>query len=177
MVLSWAPPDSHPLTKIIVVGVAKEESLRRAYEDTFSKVFTQAGITTTPSYKILGTDGEIEKEKAVELVREAGFNGVFITRLVRLTKNTETSPSWGAPIGPAWGPYPPYWGSYYYDSYRVVEREFAYIESNLYDAKSDQLLLSVLTRTENVDYSQRQIDDVVKILLDEARKHGLVALH
>lgn len=108
MELSWAPPDSHALRKIIVVEVAREESLRRAYEDTLSQVISQVGLATIPSHKILGANGEIEEERAVNVMREAGFRGVFITRLIRLTKNTETvptiPPSWGAPIGPAWGP-------------------------------------------------------------------------
>ena len=163
----------------MVFGVTKEEGLRRFYEDRLSQALTREGLQAVPSYDVLKAEGEVEQRKVAETVSKAGADGVFITRLVRLTKRLDTvpvpGPVWGPPFGPYGGFYSPYWPTYYYDSYRVVEREFAYVESNLYATDSSELLMSILTRTQDPNYSEQQVVELVDLIVKEFRKNGLLA--
>lgn len=179
VVQSWVRPEFKKPTKVMVFGVTKEEGVRRFYEDRLSHRLTQEGLKATPSYDILKAEGEVEQKKVDETVRKAGADGVFITRLVRLTKRLDTvpvpGPVWGPPFGSYGGFYSPYWPTYYYDSYRVVEREFAYVESNLYATDTSELLMSVLTRTQDPNYSEQQVVELVDLIVKEFRKNGLLA--
>lgn len=164
---------------MVIFGVTKQESLRRSYEDYLSQALSSEGLQAVPSYTILEEEGEVDKGKVEQVVRKAGADGVFITRLVRLTKELESvptpTPMWGPSFG-GWGGgfYGPYWSGYYYDSYRLVERDFAYIESNLYDVKNNTLLLSILTRTVEPNYSEPQVRQLVQLIVKEFRKQGLL---
>jgi hypothetical protein len=162
----------------MIFGVTKEEGLRRSYEDQLSQALITEGLDAVPSYKVLGNEGEVEKEKLVEAVRKADADAVFITRLVRIDKRLDTvpvpSPVWGPPFGPWGGYYSPYWPTYYYDSYRVVEREFAFVESNLYKSDSSTLLMSIMTRTESPSESAGKIQEFVRSIVKEFRKNGLL---
>jgi hypothetical protein len=162
----------------MVFGVTREESIRRTYEDTLSAALTAQGLPAKPSYNITKAQGEVAPEEAVTAVRKAGVDSVLITRLVRLAKEVELVPDISP--GPAfgyWGMdpfYSPLWPSYYYNSYRLIEHEAAYIESNLYKADSSALLLSILTRTEDPTYSTRQIQGLVKVITDQFRRAGFL---
>jgi hypothetical protein len=82
---------------------------------------------------------------------------------------------WGPPFGPYSGFYSPYWPTYYYDSYRLIEREFAYVESNLYATDSSELLMSIMTRTQDPNYSERQVQELVDLIVAEFVRNGLLS--
>ncbi len=176
---SWVNPRGERPASVMVFGVTREESLRRTYEDTLSAALTAQGLTAKPSYNITKAHGEVTPEEAVAAVRRAGVDSVLITRLVRLAKEVEAVPDISP--GPAfgyWGMspyYSPLWPSYYYNSYRLIEHEAAYIESNLYKADSSALLLSILTRTEDPTYSTKQVQELVKVITAEFRRAGFLA--
>jgi len=176
VVQSWANPEFQRPSKIMIFGVTTEEAIRRAYEDSLSQALTKEGLAAVPSYDVLHSEGEADKEHVMDVVKRAGADGVFITRLVRLAKRIDTVPSagpmWGPPFGRFGGFYAPYWPGYYYDSYRVVEREFAFIESNLYKTDNSQLLMSIMTRTEDPYYSNDKVKEVVELIVKEFRKNG-----
>lgn len=178
VVQSWVNPDARRPSKIVVFGVTKQESLRRSYEDKLSQALSSEGLQAVPSYTILPEEGEVEKGKVEQVVRKAGADAVFITRLVRLTKELESvpapTPMWGPGFGGWGGFYGPYWSGYYYDSYRLIERDFAYIESNLYDEKNNALILGILTRTEEPNYSEAQVKQLAQLIVKEFRKRGLL---
>jgi hypothetical protein len=162
----------------MVFGVTKEEAVRRTYEDTASSALSAQGLPTTPSYNVIKVRGEVTPEEAAEAVRRAGVDAVLITRLVRLTKDVQIAPdiSPAPPFGYGAGDpfYSPFWPSYYYNSYRLIERELAYVESNLYKADSSALRISVLTRTEDPNYSPRQIKELTDLIVREFRRANLL---
>ena len=175
---SWVNHEAQKPKSVMIFGVTREESLRRNYEDTLARLLTTEGLRAETSYGLLKTEGEVPKEKVLDAVRKAGVESVFITRLVRLTKQVDAIP---AP-GPAWQAGPPplgayyssYWPAYYADSYQLIEREFAYVESNLYQAQTSTLIMSVLTRTEDPNYGIGQVNELAKLIVNEFRRNGLV---
>ena len=179
MVQSWKNPRAIRPTSVMVFGVTQKESVRRTYEDSVSSILSTEGLPTTPSYDVIEAPGEVTPKEAMEAVRKAGVDAVLITRLVRLSKEVEVAPDISAAppfgYGPIGGPYySPLWPSYYYSSYRLIEHEAAYIESNLYKADSSALLISVLTRTEDPNYSTRQTHEIARVISDEFRRAGFI---
>lgn len=178
VVQSWINPQTPKPKSVMVFGVTTQEALRRNYEDTLTRLLTAEGLRAQTSYQLFQTEGEVHKDKVLEVVREAGVDSVFITRLVRLAKEIdvvpEPTPGWQLGYAP-WGAYyNPYWPTYYADSYRVIERELAYIESNLYEAKTSGLIMSILTRTEDPNYRIGQVEELAQRIVNEFRKNGLL---
>lgn len=91
-----------------------------------------------------------------------------VTLFMLACSATHVVRSWRDPF------YSPFWPSYYYNAYRLIERELAYVESNLYRADSSTMLMSVLTRTEDPNYSPRQIEGLADLLVQELRRATLV---
>lgn len=178
VVQSWKNPQIVRPKSVMVFGVTKEETVRRTYEDAVSSALSAQGLPTTPSYNVIKVHGEVKPEEAADAVRRAGADAVLITRLVRLAKDVQIAPdiSPGPPFGYGAGDpfYSPFWPSYYYNSYRLIERELAYVESNLYKADSSALLISVLTRTEDPNYSPRQIQEITGLIVQEFRRANLL---
>ena len=178
VIQSWANPQTQKPKSVLIFGVTKQEALRRNYEDTLARLLTAEGLEARASYNLLQTEGEVHTEKVLDAVRKVGVDSVFITRLVRLTKEVdvvqEPTPAWQLGYAP-WGAYyNPYWPTYYADSYRLIERELAYIESNLYQAQTSALIMSVLTRTEDPNYGIGQVDELAHLIVEEFRQNGFL---
>ncbi len=176
VVHSWMNPQISPVGKVIVIGVSKEEGIRRLFEDKMSRALVTGGLDAVPSYSVLSKSGEVPQEEVNQAVRKSGADTVVITRLVRIAHRLDTvpvpapAPMWGA----YWGWPSPYWTGYYYDSYRVIEREFAFIETQVMRADNGELLLSVTTRTDDPTYTEQQVQGLVNVLDREFIKAGLV---
>ncbi len=175
---SWINPRAVRPTSVMVFGVTHEESVRRGYEDAVSLKLSAGGLPTTPSYDVIKNQGEVTPEEAITAVRRARVDAVLITRHVRLEREIQVAPDISATPPFAYrgmGPfYSPPWPSYYSNSYRLIEHEAAYIESNLYKADSSALLISILTRTEDPTYSIRQTEELATLVTGEIIRAGFL---
>ena len=191
VVHSWVNPQLPHLTKIMVVGVSKGEGMRRLYEDRMSALLSERGVAAVPSYSVLPTigvphgelakQGEVPAEDIERAAVQCGADGVLITRMVRLAHRLDTIPApaplWAPGWGPGWawnGAYGPFWAGYSYDSYRVIEREFAFVETNLTVARGGELLVSVMTRTDDPTYSADQVQGLVESIAQELQTAGVL---
>ncbi|HSE85513.1 MAG TPA: hypothetical protein VLJ79_04775, partial [Candidatus Binatia bacterium] len=119
IVNQWANPDyaSPRFRKIMVIGVSRQPSIRRTFEDEFVTRLKAAGVDAVPSYLYIREDGRVDEARLQEAIKQATADGVIITRLVRVEKKTEVSPGFYQPA-PAlgFGFYPGYsaaWIGYY----------------------------------------------------------------
>ena len=99
IVNQWVSPDytSARFNKIMVIGVSKQPSIRRTFEDEFVKQLKAAGVEAVPSYLYIPEDGQVDEGRLQEAVKRANADGVIITRLVRVEKKTEVSPGFYQP--------------------------------------------------------------------------------
>jgi hypothetical protein len=115
IVNQWVSPDytSPRFRKIMVIGVSKQASIRRTFEDEFVTQLKAAGVEAVPSYLYIPEDGQVEESRLQAAVKQAGANAVIITRLVRIEKKTEVSPGFYQP-GPFgfYGGYSAAWRGY-----------------------------------------------------------------
>ena len=151
---SWADPAAagHQFKKIVVVGATPQSATRRTYEDAFTQELAARGVQAIPSYQLVG-EGQVDKDAASQKIRDAGCDGILVTRLVdKSTEQTYYPPTYSAVAAPA--PYYGGWYGYYNMGYTymsspgyVTTDQVYKIESNLYDINGDKLVWSGLTET------------------------------
>jgi hypothetical protein len=174
----WKDPSyqSRP-TKIMVVGVAKNPVNRRLFEDEFVRQLKSRGTDAIASYTVLPDKQQGDQEAIAKKVAELRADTVLITRLV--SKKTVQVYVPGTPYYP-----PPYYGSwpdYYGYGYRqmytpgyIAEDEYAVIETNLYEAKSDKLIWAASSETGIGDTDQNLIQSYIGVMVKNMIGLGLL---
>ncbi len=86
----WNDPSYHKLSlnKVLIFAINKDSVQRRIWEDAFVDEFSKHGINATSSYHLF-PNALSDANKVVETVKEKGFDGILVTRL--LQKKTEFS--------------------------------------------------------------------------------------
>lgn len=163
--------------KVMVVAVAKNPLNRRLFEDEFVKQLKSRGTNAISSYTVLPDKQQDDQDAVAEKVKELGADTVLITRLV--SKKTVKVYVPGTVYYP-----PPYYGTwpYYYDyGYRymyspgyVVDDEYAIIETNLYESKTDKLIWAASSETGINDTDQNLIKSYIGVMVNNMIEQGLL---
>ena len=189
---SWKSPDySGTVRKVYVVGIVKQDLMRRIFEDEFVRQLQGYGVSGIASYKDLTDVQQAGKEQVGEHVISHGADSVLMTRMV--AKRTEevvnpgrisayeTGPRYGYPRAYAPDPYYRNWGSYYerrfeatYEPPTVTQFEVVTIEANLYDAKSGELIWAAQLDTVVEASTQQLITDFIETVSKDLRQNGLL---
>jgi hypothetical protein len=174
LLTSWVDPEAggKKLGNVLLVGVAKNASARRQFEDGFARVLRSRQIGAVTSYAQLPDPAAIDEAAVKPIALKEKVTHVLIVRLVdRKTVTTYVPPS-GAYYGP--GAYPAYYGSwpgYYNYGYATATRpgytydtEYVNLETNVYDAATGKLLWSGLTQTEIGSKLQERIEEFIEVI-------------
>jgi len=172
---SWRDPGykGPPLQKILVVGVSSQPDLRRNFEDTFVSQLKAVGVDAAPSYRFIPESGPAEQTKLKQAVKEAGSDGVLITRLVRVDVNTQVIPAYA---GAGMGFYPGYAGAWsgFYDPPMVYQTNTIVLQTSLYGVNESQLLWSGTTHTFAPTDVKKDILDFAQLIVGTLQKQKLV---
>ena len=156
------------IDRILIIGVTARNERRRAFENTFVSALEARGISATPSYKLLTSSLQLNRETVEEAIRGKNIGGVLVTRLAGIKQAEVYRPPNGS------DPDQDYFTHYnitaretttaYYDEHRVLT-----LETNLYDASSGDLVWRM--HSEAIDASrpqdviQAQVELTIKTLL------------
>jgi hypothetical protein len=177
---SWKDPhySGGPLSKILVVGISSQASVRRAFEDTFAQSLTQSGVQAVPSYTLIPQDGRIAEDVLQKAVGEAGANGVLIARMVgRETELTVTTAPMAPPI---YGMRRSYYGYYsgawagYYEPATVQQFDYIVTETTLFRADAPEPIWSGTARTLEPKDVRKATEGFAKVMIDALKKEGLI---
>jgi hypothetical protein len=176
IVNQWVSPDytSPRFRKIMVIGVSKQPSIRRTFEDLFVTKLKAAGVDAVPSYLYIPEDGQVDEGRLQAAVKQAGADAVIITRLVRVEKKTEVSPGFYQPA-PALGFYRGYSAAWvgYYEPPRVYQYDVYISETSLYDM--NQLVWSGTVETTAPHDINKEIERYVDTVIDALKSKNLLA--
>ena len=176
IVNQWVSPDytSPRFRKIMVIGVSKQPSIRRTFEDQFVTKLKAAGVDAVPSYLYIPEDGQVDEGRLQAAVKQAGADAVIITRLVRVEKKTEVSPGFYQPA-PAFGFYRGYSAAWvgYYEPPRVYQYDVYISETSLYDM--NQLVWSGTVETTAPHDINKEIERYVDTVIDALKSKNLLA--
>jgi hypothetical protein len=184
---SWKDPNySGQVKKVYVVGIAKQETTRRIFEDEFCKQLATFGVTGLSSYRDLPASEEINKEMIEAKARANGADSVLLTRAIG--KRTEEVVNPGRISNYDYGPrgyYPdPYYrnyGSYYarsrdivYQPATVSQFEVVTIEANLYNAANAELIWSAQLETVVEENLGKLLADFIETVTKDLNAKGLI---
>jgi hypothetical protein len=174
IVNQWVSPDytSPRFRKIMVIGVSKQASIRRTFEDEFVTQLKAAGVEAVPSYLYIPEDGQVDESRLQAAVKQAGADAVIITRLVRVEKKSEVSPGFYRP-GPVgfYGGYSAAWLGYY-EPPRVYQYDVYVSETSLYDM--NQLVWAGTAETTDTGDISKEIKGYVVTVIDALKNRNLL---
>ncbi|HZM17516.1 MAG TPA: hypothetical protein VFE28_16090 [Candidatus Krumholzibacteria bacterium] len=178
MLSSWIDPESpgKKMDHVLVIGVAKNEVVRRKYEDDFVKELASRHIKAMPSYQILPDPAAISQETVAPHIQAQGITHVLVTRIVDRKTVTTYVPPTTTTYGMGYPSYyPSYYGSwygYYNAGYSTVsspgytyDTEYVHLETNVYDIPSQKLIWTGLTETELGGKVEAQVDEFIHVLI------------
>ena len=177
---TWTDPQyrGSQYSNLLVIGAAEKDSIRRSFEKKFVEKLKAAGVKAVESSSVMSRDEKIDKETILAVVAKTGVDGVLLTYLVALKEKEVTSPS---------GTYQPA-ANYPYgltpdisssagsgsDSQYYSTRVKVRLETNLYDAKTEQKIWSARSTTLNPKSDTALIDSVIELITKDLKKNKLI---
>ena len=160
--------------KIVVIMVARTEYLRNMFEGRFVAELRARGNNAIQSHKIVTFEQLPDKELVKSKIKSTGADTVLISRLVD-SKTIETyvpGQIHGVPITHS------YWGTYYeivfVDYGYTGDIQVAYIETNLYDVKTEKLIWSAHSKTERTAGEQQLINTFIDIIVKKLSSDKII---
>ena len=162
---------------ILVIGVAKENSVRRMFESNVVSALKARNVTAIPSFSIMATDEKISRESVKAAIAGKKVDAVLVTHLVGVDEQEVYYPPTYTPtMGPGYGYYGYYSRVYdyvyepgYYQKYKVVK-----IESNLYNVSTEKLVWSMQSETVDPNIEEQLVKDNIKIFMEGLARQGLI---
>jgi hypothetical protein len=163
--------------KIMVVGVAKNPLNRRLFEDEFVQQLKSRGTDAIASYTVIPDEKQGDQAAIAKKVEELGADTVLITRLVSkkiVQVYVPGTPYFPPPFYNTWPDYYGYGYRYMYEPGYIAEDEYAVIETNLYEAKSNKLVWAASSETGINDSDQNIIQGYVGVMVKTMIGLGLL---
>lgn len=174
LVSSWSIPHPAKYKKILVVGISANPANRRIFEDAFANEAAKKHFTAIASYQYAPESGKIDKARLGEVVTKTGADAVLIMRLVAVDRQMVYTPSqWVPAAGPRYGYYDYAWNGYY-EPPTAYEQTTVILESNVYDAKTGELIWTGTTRTIDPYHLDAEMKKVGELIIDKMVEDKLI---
>ena len=182
LVKTWADPslnaDTKPFNKVLVIAQLKDDSSRRIAEDKVVASSPRGNFIA--SYNYLKPGQNDQKLVVADLLND-GIEGIILMRLTDIAKTTDYVQGstyyggWGYGRGyyggySGWG----YGGGYYSTPGYYEQNKTYYVETNIFDVKSNKLLWSGTTSTLNPTKANESLDDIINAVKTELNNKGLI---
>jgi hypothetical protein len=187
LVSQWADKDfqGKKIERALIIGVAKKDVLRRQFEDTFATDLAKSKAFAMASYRDMPDPSAITKELAEPVIAANKITHVIVTRIVdHKTVTTYVPPTTTVYTSGYPGYYPGYynsWNGYYSAGYGAVttpgytyDTEYVNLETNVYDVATGKMIWSGLSQTELGGTAEQHIPDVIEVVTNAMRTHGLL---
>jgi hypothetical protein len=170
---AWVNPQAGnrlPLKNVMVMGISRDTTARRIYEDAMVAQLTARGVKAEASYKVLPDDGPAPQPAIEKAVRDAGADSVLISRTVSVTNEVRVSPGYvmGPPYGFGWGGFYGYYHGMWSGAYAIPPSVYTVqnvlVDTRLFDAKDFVVLWSGSSTTTPTSSMQQTITEFATIL-------------
>ena len=182
---TWKAPECQgPVGKIGVIAIEERGLLRQGFENRFVSQLRSNGAAALPTFDLLSLP-EIKQDKgaAAERFRANGAEVLLILRLFdKVSSYREIQPAGERYVPMVTGIDTFGWYDYYslglmsLSSTYGTLKDYVYLETAVYDLKTEKRLWSALTRTvvgENMD-RLAEMDIVVEKVVAAMRKEGVI---
>jgi hypothetical protein len=146
----WKAPDTGgKVNKVLVIGLTRNDTGRRALERQFVSKLSQEKTVAVDSSRYEPDGSKLTREKVEEIVKSNGFDAVILSRLVDVHREAQYVPSGYASYGGAgfYGYYGYAWPAVYSPGY-VTESTNVQVETQLFrTADQGSLVWSTISQT------------------------------
>lgn len=185
---SWVNTDYKEYTpkKVLVMGITKNLTARKIFEEELSKELSLRGIVSGKGYDIFplsftgSQQSEVQIQREIDTILGLGYDSVLITAVKGVDEKVTYDRNYGATyyhhgrFRRYYYVYQDiYYTPYYYEKYKVY-----HIESSLFDLKAE-LQKTSLVWTASFDlvdphYIESSVEGYIKEVLKNLEKEGLV---
>jgi len=169
----WVNPQAGsrlPVRSVMVMGINRDSTARRIYEDAMVAELGARGVKAVQSYKTIPGDGPAEQQAIQSAVAGVGADAVLISRTVSVSNEVRVTP--GLVAGPPWGfgwpgfygYYHGFWSAAYAVPPSVYTVQNVLVDTRLFDAKEYVLLWSGSSTTVPTGSMQQTIQDFAKVI-------------
>ena len=169
----WVNPQAGsrlPVKSVMVMGINRDSTARRIYEDAMVAELGARGVKAVQSYKTIPGDGPAEQQAIQSAVAGVGADAVLISRTVSVSNEVRVTP--GLVAGPPWGfgwpgfygYYHGFWSAAYAVPPSVYTVQNVLVDTRLFNAKEYVLLWSGSSTTVPTGSMQQTIQDFAKVI-------------
>jgi len=169
----WKAPNltDKQFKKIMVMGIAKQPQDRKFYEDEFIRQLKDKGVEAISSYTLIKHENMRDKESIVQTIKSMEFDGVIITQVQsskerqkyqRHNYNMYDYYNYSYAIVP-----------YYHRGDTIYQQQFGF-ESNLYDAKTEELVFSLSSKTYAQDNIHKRLGSYINAVINKLVQNNLI---
>jgi len=183
---SWANPEKKAggYQDVVIIGISESVISRQTFEDQIQKVLVQDGIKAANSSVIIppGTKpSPEEKDKFAQALKAQGHDAVLTVALLDQTQDTRYVPGtttyapmmYGGYYRSYWGYYNRYSPMMYDPGYYTTDKSY-YLEANLYDVETEQLVWSAQSETTNPANLEAFARTFAMVISDQMIKDGVI---
>lgn len=184
---SWKRADAgeQKINSVMVTAMTSHTHARQTVENDLARALQQNGVRTLKSLDVLPptfTNGdEPDREELMEKINGTDVDAILTVALLdKETENRYVPGSYGYEPVPRFGYYGRFWG-YYTTWYPMLyspgyyeEDKVYFIETNLYDADTEELLWSAQSETYNPRGLEEFSREFANAVLQELEDDGLI---
>ena len=149
---------------VMVVGVTGDEIVRRTFEDRVAALLNKRGLKGIPGYSV-GSRGKVEEAELREVIARSGAEGVLITRVTRVERQSGTVP--GATVGVGlYGYYGGVWQTVTTAPQQISGPSWTLSETRLFDARTGALAWTGIVDTKENDDLGAALTEYINIIFD-----------
>lgn len=183
---SWTGPNtpSEPYQRIFVTAISENLVNRQTIENDIDAILVKEGMEAKSSFDIIppGFKATAEnKEATVAAIRAGGSDAILTVALLDQTSETRYVPgttmyspmSYGGYYGRFYGYYSYYNPIMYDPGYYATDKNY-YLEINLYDAATEELVWSAQSETTNPSSIETFSRSFSELVVNQLIKDGLI---
>jgi hypothetical protein len=181
---SWKSPKQGDKTykTVFVAALTGNTVAKSTIEKDLEQMLNKYGVSTVKSideFPPTYSKDSVSKEALIERVRKKGSDAILTVSLLR--KETESRYTSGtyAPMGRwgyygSFGGYYNYWYPYAYSDTYYTKDEVYYLETNLYDSSTEELIWSAQSQTYSYDGLATHSKEFSNIIGEQMKKDGIL---
>lgn len=165
------------VSRVLIMGIAEDETTTRFFEDQFSKQLRKRGIEAVSSHTVLPVGEELDKETVESKVKELGIDTVLITRYLDQKTRTAHIPGQLYVVPDYYRGYMGFYNTGYrhvYEPGRDIDHVYISLETNVYDVESGKLVWSALSETFEEGAPYHLVKEFIEIMIGRLEKDGVI---
>ena len=163
-----------PVKKVAVIGVSRRPHIRTLFENEWVKDLKARGTDAVASDEILTMKELGNPQVVLAKIKELGADAVLVTRLI----DRSSLPNYIPGRMDQMPNYESGWSDYYGDAFATQSSatggEYAYLETNVYDIRTEQIVWSGRSDTWLSEDDQKTITSFIGVIVSRLQADKIV---